>query len=59
MRIRSMTGFGKADAGLSQGTYHVFMRGVNSKSLELLFHNFPEEFVELEERARRRIEEKG
>lgn len=58
MRIRSMTGFGKADVELSQGVYHLFVRGVNSKSLEVMFHNFPEEFVELEEKARRNIEEK-
>lgn len=58
MRIRSMTGFGKAEARLSQGNYHVFIRGVNSKSLEVLFHNFPEEFVELEENVRVLIEDK-
>lgn len=53
-----MTGFGKAEARLSQGNYHIFIRGVNSKSLEVLFHNFPEEFVELEEKVRILIEDK-
>jgi len=53
-----MTGFGKAEARLSQGNYHIFLRGVNSKSLEVLFHNFPEEFVELEENVRVLIEDK-
>lgn len=58
MRIRSMTGFGKADVDLPQGYFHVFMRGVNSKSLEVLFHNYPEEFVEIEEKVRNCIEKK-
>lgn len=56
MKIRSMTGFGKADVELPQGCYHIFMRGVNSKSLEVLFHNYPDEFVEVEEKVRDLIE---